>query len=139
MEKAFLIKHSVIKAFKCSFPIYLAFKMSIRCSERTTQSETIFFRVDFFVVIMHQYLLFVYMLKKTYITFACVNPILFLIPFIIFIVLLPFSMNFRFNFRFEYSWIAKFHLVSFPLKKNCYACQNRSLKWKKYGRRSNKI
>ena len=110
MEKAFLIKHSVMKAFKCSLPIYFAFKMSIRCSERTTQSETIFFSVDFFVVIMHQYLLFVYMLKKIYITFACVNLILFLISFIIFIVLLPFSMNFVFNFGLNFYAISLFTL-----------------------------
>ena len=36
-----------MKAFKCSFPIYLAFNMSTLCSERTTRPETIFFSVDF--------------------------------------------------------------------------------------------
>ena len=38
-KQLFLINCSVMKAFKCSFSIYLAFSMSIRCSERTIQPE----------------------------------------------------------------------------------------------------
>ena len=46
-KQLFLINCSVMKAFKCSFLIYLAFSMSIRCSERTTQPEKKNFSVDF--------------------------------------------------------------------------------------------
>ena len=42
-ETVFSINRSVVKTFRCSFPIDFAFKMSIRYSERTTQPETIFF------------------------------------------------------------------------------------------------
>ena len=38
-----------MKIFRCSFPIDVAFNMSTRYSERTTQLETICFSVDFFV------------------------------------------------------------------------------------------
>ena len=48
---------------KCSFPIDFAFSMSIWCSERTTQPETILFSVDFLVVRVYRYFLFVYMQK----------------------------------------------------------------------------
>ena len=40
----------------------------------------------------------------------CVNPVLFLLPFIIFIVLLPFSMNFKFNFVLNFNTLSHFHL-----------------------------
>ena len=37
---------------------------------------------------------------KTYIAFTCFNPLLVLLPFIVFIALLSFSMNFKFlNFN----------------------------------------
>ena len=63
-ETVFSINRSVMRTFKCPFPVDLAFNMSIRCSERTTQPETIFFSVDFLVVITDQYFLFVYMQEK---------------------------------------------------------------------------
>ena len=44
--------------------------------------------------------------------FTCVNPLLFLLPFIIFIVLLPFSLNFEFNFGLNFNTISPFHLNS---------------------------
>ena len=50
-ETVFSINHSVMKTFRCSFPIDLAFNVSMRCSECTTQPETIFFSVDFLVAI----------------------------------------------------------------------------------------
>ena len=65
-----------------------------------------YFNEDFLVVI-HQYFLFVYMQRKT---FTCVNPLLFLLPFIIFIVLLPFRMNFKSNFGLNFNTKAFFHL-----------------------------
>ena len=42
---------------------------------------TIFFSEDALDVIMHQYYLFIYMQRKTYIAFTCVNPLLFFTPF----------------------------------------------------------
>ena len=48
--------------------------------------------------------------KKTYIAVTCVNPLLFLLPFIIFIVLLPFSINFEYNFGLNFNTISFFHL-----------------------------
>ena len=63
-ETVFSINRSVMRTFKCPFPVDLAFNMSIRCSDRTTQPETIFFSVDFLVVITDQYFLFVYMQEK---------------------------------------------------------------------------
>ena len=65
------------------------------------------FREDFLVVI-HQYFAFVYIQIKAYTTFTRVNPFLFLLPFIIFIVLLPFSMNFKSNFGLNFYTISLF-------------------------------
>ena len=99
-RSSFFYNSTVMKAFKYSFPIHFAFNMSIRCSERATQPETIFFNVNFFVIIIYRYFLFVFMQKRqTYVAFICVNPpVLFLL--IIFIVLLPYSMNSKFSFEF---------------------------------------
>ena len=44
------------------------------------------------------------------IAFTCANPLLFLLPCIYFIVLLPFSMNFKSNFGLNFNTIALFHL-----------------------------
>ena len=81
--------------------IDLAFIMLKRCSKHTTQLETIFFSEVFPVVVIHQYYLFIYRQRKTYIAFTCVNPLLFLLPFIIFIVLLPFTMNSKLNLEYD--------------------------------------
>ena len=99
-RSSFFYNSTVMKAFKYSFPIHFAFNMSIRCSERATQPETIFFNVNFFVIIIYRYFLFVFMQKRqTYVAYICVNPpVLFLL--IIFIVLLPYSMNSKFWFEF---------------------------------------
>ena len=45
-----------------------------------------------------------------YIVFTCVNSLLFLLPFIIFIVLLSFIINLRFNFFLDFHSISLFHL-----------------------------
>ena len=97
-----------MKTFKCLLPIDLAFIMPMRCSEHSTQLETIFFSEDFLVVVIHQYFAFVYIQIKAYTTFTRVNPFLFLLPFIIFIVLLPFSMNFKSNFGLNFYTISLF-------------------------------
>ena len=96
-----------MKTFKCLLPIDLAFIMPMRCSEHSTQLETIFFSEDFLVVI-HQYFAFVYIQIKAYTTFTRVNPFLFLLPFIIFIVLLPVGMNFKSNFGLNFYTISLF-------------------------------
>ena len=49
------------------------------------------------------------MQKKTYIAFTYVNPLLFLLHFIIFILLLPFSLNFELNFGLNVNTISLFH------------------------------
>ena len=72
--------------------------MSMPCSEHSTQLETIFLSEAFLVVLIHQYFLSIYMQIKYCIAFTCVNPLLFLLPFTIFIVLILFSMNFKSNF-----------------------------------------
>ena len=86
----------------------------MRYSERATQPEPTFFSVDFSVVTIYRYFLFVNMQKiknkKTYIAFTCVNPLLSLFSFIIFILLLPFSMNFKSNFGLNLNTINLFHL-----------------------------
>ena len=75
--------------FECFFPIYHAFNISTRCSARTTQPETIF-------VCLYS--------KKTYnIAFIYVNPFLFLISLIIFVLLL-------FNFGLTFNAISLFSL-----------------------------
>ena len=61
-----------MKTFKLHFPMDLVVIMSILCSEHSTQLEAIFFSDAFLVVVIHQYFLFVYMQKKTYIAFTCV-------------------------------------------------------------------
>ena len=63
-ETVFSINHSVMKTFKCSFPIHFAFNMSIRCLERTQQPEIILYSMDFLAVII----------CKKRIAFTCVNP-----------------------------------------------------------------
>ena len=102
-----------MKAFKCYFPIWFW------CSECTTQPETMFFSVDFLcdnmsIVPLSWYIDFVCLYakkkKKNYIVFTCVNSLLFLLPFIIFIVLLSFIINFRFNFFLDFHTISLFHL-----------------------------
>ena len=50
-----------MKTVKCSLLINFAFIMSKRCSERTPQPETIFYRVDFLAAIIYLYFLFLYM------------------------------------------------------------------------------
>ena len=116
-----------MKAFKCYFSIWFW------CSECTTQPETMFLAWISFVMICRLFrchnisILFVclYAKKKKiyiYIVFTCVNSLLFLLPFIIFIVLLSFIINFRFNFFLDFHTISLFHLnceVSFgflPMK-----------------------
>ena len=108
-KRVFSINRSVRKTFKCSFSIDFAFNISVLCSEGTPQPETIFSRVDFLAVIIYQYFLFLYMQKK-HTAFTWVNPALFLLPFIIFIVLLSFSVNFEFNFGLNFNTINLFHL-----------------------------
>ena len=53
---------------------------------------------------------FLVWLYAKYIAFTCVNLLLFLLPFIVFIVLLPFSMNFKFNLGLNFITIRLFHL-----------------------------
>ena len=60
-ESVFSINGSVMKTVNCSFLIDFAFIMSIRCSERTPQPQTIFYRVDFLAVIIYLYFLFLFM------------------------------------------------------------------------------
>ena len=60
-ESVFSINGSVMKTVNCSFLIDFAFIMSIRCSERTPQPQTIFYRVDFLAVIIYVYFLFLFM------------------------------------------------------------------------------
>ena len=107
-ERVFSIHRSVRKTFKCFFPIDFAFNMSMQCSERTPKPETIFYSVDFLAVIINRYFLFLYL--KKHIAFMCVNTPLFLLPFIIFTVLLPFSINFEFNFGLNFNAVSFFHL-----------------------------
>ena len=105
------MNRSVMKMFRYSFPIDFAFNMSMRCSERTTLPETIFYSVDFLIVIICRYFLFLYVPKiKNCIAFICVNPLLFLLLFIIFIVLLLFSINFECNFCLNFNIIRLLHL-----------------------------
>ena len=99
-RNSLFVKSLVMKTFKCPLPIDLAFITPIRCSEHLTQLETMFFSEDYLVVI-HKYFSFVYIQIKTYIAFTCVNPLLFLLPFIIFIVLLPFTMNSKLNLEYD--------------------------------------
>ena len=74
-------------------------------SERTTQPKQYFFSVDFLFVIIYQNFFFVYMQKYS---FSCVNPLLFLLPFVNFIVLLPLSMIFRSNFGLNFNTVRAF-------------------------------
>ena len=60
-ESVFHINGSVVKTFKWSVLIDFAVNMSITCSERIQQPETIFYRVDFLAVIIYLYFLFLYM------------------------------------------------------------------------------
>ena len=48
--------------------------------------------------------------KISYIAFTCVNSLLFLLPFITFIGLLPFSLNFEFNFGLDFNTMSLLHL-----------------------------
>ena len=74
------------------------------------------FSKDFLVVVIDQYFLLVHMQRKTYKAFTCVNSLLFLLPLIIFIVLLSFSMNFKPNFGFNFNTISLFSLGFLPVK-----------------------
>ena len=94
--------------FKCSFSIDFAFNMSMRYLERTPKPEKIFYSVDFLTAIIYKYLLFLCMQK--HIAFTCVNTPVFLLHFIIFTVLLPFSINFEFNFGLNFNTKSLFHL-----------------------------
>ena len=73
-ETVFSINRSVMKTFKCS-----------------TDTETIFYSVDFLAVIILRYL-----------SIFHINLPLLLLPFIIFIVLLLFSINFESNFGLNF-------------------------------------
>ena len=106
-RNSLFVKSLVMKTFKFPLPIDIAFITPIRCSEHLTQLETMFFSEDFLVVVIHQYFSFVYIQIKTYIAFTCVNPLLFLLPFI-FIVLLPFIMSFKSNFGLNFYTISLF-------------------------------
>ena len=81
-ETVFSINRSVMKTFKCS-----------------TDTETIFYSVDFLAVIILRYL-----------SIFHINLPLLLLPFIIFIVLLLFSINFEFSFGSNFNTISLFHL-----------------------------
>ena len=78
-----------------------------------------FFSVDFLVVKIYQN----FSITCKNIAFTCVNALLLLLPFIIFIVLLPFSMIFEFNCGLNFNNIRLFYLnckISFgflPIKK----------------------
>ena len=50
------------------------------------------------------------MQKKSLYNFTCVNLLPFLLPFIIFIVLLPFSIHFEYDFGLNFNTISPFHL-----------------------------
>ena len=97
---------SVMETFKYSFSIDFAVNMSIRCSERATQPETIFFSVDFLVIMIYQNFLFVYMQKYSF--YLYYSPSVFT-HFIIFI-LLPFSIIFKFNFGLNFNTVRLFYL-----------------------------
>ena len=56
---------------------------------------------------IYWYFLFVYLQK---VVFTCVNPFFILFLFIIFIVLLPLSMNFKLNFVLNFNTMSLFHL-----------------------------
>ena len=115
------INHPVMKTLKCFFPIDFAFIISMWCSERPIQPEPMMFSLDFLI---YSYFLFVYM-QKTYVDFTCINLLLFLFHYIIFIVLFPFSMNFKSNSILNFNTInlfhlnSKFHFVFLQSKKNC--------------------
>ena len=102
------INCSAMKTLKCSFPFDFAFNVSYY-AQNVHQPKTIFYRVDFLVVVIYRYFLFLYT-QKTYIIFTCVNPPLFLLPLKIFIVLLPFSVNFEINFALNFNTTSLFHL-----------------------------
>ena len=129
-----------MKTFKYSFPIGIAFYTLIRCSERTTQPESNFFCLDFpcyFDILI--LIVCLYAKKISYLAFTCVNPLLFSLPFIIF-VLTPFSMSFKFNFDFSVNTISlnlqklqNFTWFS-SYQETHYASENWYLKYKKNDR-----
>ena len=102
-----------MKTFNCSFPIDFAFWYVNTMPRTYNTARKNIFSVDFLVVIIYWYFLFVYM-QKTYIAFICANPLLFLLSFIVFIFLLHFSTNFEFNFGLSFHTITLFHLNCFP-------------------------
>ena len=53
----------------------------------------------------HNISIFLVCLCAKNVAFSCVNPVLFLLTFIIFIVLLPFRMSFTFNFGLNFKGI----------------------------------
>ena len=109
-ETIFSINGSVMKNFSCSFLFGFAFKMSKQCSERTKQPEKCFLSwISFLSQYIKIFCLFIQGYAKN-IAFTCVNPLLFLLPFIIFFVLISFSMNFKFNFGLNLITIRIFHL-----------------------------
>ena len=87
------------------FPTDLAFIMPIRCSEHTTQRETLFFS-EYSLLPQYINISCLFVRKEKLIAFTCVNPLLFLLPFIIFILLLPFSMNFKSKFGLNLNTIS---------------------------------
>ena len=60
--------------------------------------------------IIQIFLVCLYAKKISYIAFTCVNSLLFLFPFITFIILLPFSPNFEFNFGLDFNAMSLLHL-----------------------------
>ena len=108
---------SVMRTFKYSFPIDFVFNISIWCSERTTQPEKIFFIVDFLVVIIIKFNISCLFICKN-IAFTYANPLLFLLPFIIFVVLLPFSMICKINSGLSSNTIRLFYLRILTGKKH---------------------
>ena len=63
------------------------------------------FSENFLAVVIHQYFVFVYMQRITYMAFPCVNLLLFLLPFIMFNVLLPFCINWKPNFKISFGFL----------------------------------
>ena len=103
-----------MKTFKCSLPIDLY--LICQCDAQNVQhSQNQHFLV--WISLLSQFIDISCLLickkknkKKTYIAFTCVHPLLSLFSFIIFILLLPFSMNFKSNFGLNLNTINLFHL-----------------------------
>ena len=106
-ETVFLIKRSVMKTFKCSFPIDFAFNMSIRYSERTSQPEITFYSMDFLVVIISIFLVSLYAKKIKH------TPLCF---YSLFFVLKMFDLNFKSIILFYLNCKILFGLLSIKEK-----------------------